>query len=403
MNSHFRINFNKYFAVVLALYPLLGMYGYFIDGLALADVFLIVGLILYFLSGNKIHLFNKSTVGWGLYYVISVLSLGYVLLFSSIYSETLVTTRCIKFGYIIFCILALVPNSVDEEKYWNVMRALCIVVVVGLLVQYVGYYLFGRYFWLKIPFLNYVSEALEGTDIRHMQMSAAVFRPNSIFFEPAGCAYVLCMEILHLLFEEKQTKSDLYEALFFTFGVVLSVSSTGLIVGSSLWIIYFLVGRKEPGVGNYKMVKKTTVMFSMICLCIIFMILRNTVLIESFIRLEKYSDQNAGAWSRLFAGSDLVQSLEGVNLFIGMGLGNLPVMFINSFNFIIYCTGFVGFIFIIGWLIYLFTQCNLEGRIAVLLVAAMFSMRPLIYAGSLMIYACIIAWNFRKVNRVRIS
>jgi len=227
-------------------------------------------------------------------------------------------------------------------------------------------------------------------------MSTAIFRPNSIFFEPAGCAYVLCIEILHLLFKEEQKKSDLYEALFFTFGVVLSVSSTGLIVGSSLWIIYFLVGRKDSGVVNDRMVKKTTVLLSMICLCIIFMILRNTVLIESFLRLKEYSEQNAGAWSRLFAGSDLVQSLDGLNLFIGMGLGNLPVAFINSYNFIIYCSGLVGFTLIIGWLLYLFSQCNLEGKVAVIVVTAMFAMRPLIYAGSLMIYSCIIAWSFCK-------
>ncbi len=392
-----KINIKKLTAFIIVILPWIGNYRFFLTGLTLGDVALIVAMLLAIYKTKGIYKTAKGGVNNSYKVLLVYLLYGiFVTLVSLVIGDYLnygnVAKRSIKlvlyFGTIIF----LLPNWLDYSRFSKIYKYFVYVSCFAIVMQYVGYYLGGVYLEFKLPFLSYSNEAVQDFDFVASRLST--FRPDSIFLEPSHFVYYIIGYIPMTLFKYTRNTKNIYEAIFISLAVVMAKSSAAIFFLIFIWSFYVVQLLKNRKISIWT--KNRLLIVLLITLSFLVILITNTNLFEAVDRMMFSSNSGlaTSVWSKLDGGDVYNEQLTVLQKITGVGFGNYPrPTFATSINFIIFSTGYIGLFIVCLWVIKSYIQSNNVGKSMIVLSLMLFSAWYLIYSPTFILYCTIIIFN----------
>lgn len=387
----------KVFNFTLAFYPLFSCYATALRGLSIGDLLLILSVIYSLFSSKKAVLRREQSFsGWLLLFFLYCIIIIGVIFFDGTVNvvETNVINRFFKYGVFIFVIL-LMPNYLDRELFDKYFRYLVLIAVCGLFIQYVFHYILHTDILIKIPFLNYINN-LDATTVN--RQIGTLYRPSSIFFEPAAYSCTVIVYIVCLLDKtyKRYAKKALFELGLIIISVILTLSSTSIILLTITFACHIIRVMSD---GNFKLsskIKYLILLLVILSVGIAFYV-NNETLFNSFSRMSYTNDINTATtvWSRLSNGSVIAMSLSGVHRYIGVGLGNIDEI-ANSYYYLLYCTGYCGVFIHILWAISVFKHTRFLGRTLILIFISLCFSSLIVVSGLLLLYSAYFIFDSSK-------
>jgi hypothetical protein len=320
---------SKFDSIVFCSAPVLITYMFFIPGVSLAEVLMLVSLMAHGLAG---HLSQVKILPW-ITLVFACLLLHMLLTGILGSTSSLGYFRLAKF-LIIITFLAVVYEKVDRNILVSILLFMVALNIVGFLFQHAINFVSGARFALIIPFLPLVNSDLS---IESMNLVLTNdFRPGGLFMEPAHLSYFLFFSGLFLHRASVHRKHIILPciclALFGTF------SSFGLLAG--LILLFFSYGYMSA---------KIKVMLFLIFMCtapfVASYLWELTSLIPQVARL--LDPESVAVTGRLFGGGEQAELVEGANRIWGLGFGNFELDgFVNGVNYLRLSFGTAGTVII---------------------------------------------------------
>lgn len=204
-------------------------------------------------------------------------------------------------------VLIQARDHIDYLLAKKILRYLCLIVVAGLVLQLVLYYVAGIRFQMFIPGLETTIEEVGDFYI----VDEGFYRPKSIFNEASHVAYFLSIGLMRELFWEKRI--NWFWAVTCSLGMILSVSGTGIGLVTCIWILYLLSNRNIIETGQLLLVS-----------------------IFAFLFLQKFGliDQVLYSYGRASLDNGRINSFigyyiqfDGIEKIFGVGMGNVTDRF----------------------------------------------------------------------------
>lgn len=305
----------------------------------------------------KIHM-------WGIYiaYIIGITCISFLFRKQYVANPSQYMIRMGKNIFYITFTLYISWKGYFESKYAaKFYELIAMVATIVVYVQVLSYILF------RYDFVGYSARwaYTEGYKERASNFVTDMFRPTSIFYEPAHYFEYVSILLVLYLFYSKDRKSILY-AFFVTGGVLLSTSGQGILFSVMLWGIWML---KQLERFRWKRSLKIEAMF----LPVFLMMAVGSLSLSDFgrkamNRILSYQ----GAMVTIGGRSDGFVSLKKLSmgeLLVGTGYGNYTSVFFSSWPFNLYCLGIVGTAIIV--FLYIYCWRHTDKKMLVLLNALM--------------------------------
>lgn len=389
-----KINIKYLISVMIVIAPWLSNYKFIVSGVSIGDILIIAAIGISFLfqikSRSRINSYANKSFRILLFYLLYGIVVSiFVILIGNELSDDLIIKRILKMTLYFCAIFLVIKNSIDFMYFKKIYKKMVYISILAILAQYIGFYVLNIYFEFKLPFLSYSAEAAEQFNYALSRLSS--FRPDSIFLEPSHFVYFVFPYVVLTLFDEKTP--NILEASLISLAILMSKSSAGLFFLIFIWGCFIAIKILRKNIGIRKKAKYLSLAtMSFLIISIIFM---NTNLYDSYRRVDLLSNNAAErVWSKVSFGDIYVHSLDGMQLLFGNGLGNYPVpVFVNTINFIVYCSGLLGFFIIAYWLFKTFINANDIGKVMIGCVLMLFSAWYLIYSPIFILYNAIIIHN----------
>ncbi|NBK98437.1 MAG: hypothetical protein EOM50_10515 [Erysipelotrichia bacterium] len=388
--------------IAIIWYPFFSLYRAFASGLTFGDVVLIIASIFLIFEKKGAISMRFSIASWYMvFYLYCVILLFILSLMSRIIIPSLVIKRYIKLGMFIVILVFLCPGSLEYSFYKNTYKRIAFIVMLGLVVQYVSYFAGFGYIELKIPYLSYDNESMNMFDITASRSS--LFRPSSIFIEPATCSYFLVQYLILVLFD-KSDERRLSRGFVISLFLLLSVSSTALILITFVWLIFIidLISTK-----NYGFSRKILIFilvgfgFSILGSILISVDEISYALYRMIFSIDK--SLATSVWGRLEAGSEYLLNNGWVERVFGMGLGNYPKTntYTSGLYFSLYGAGYIGTTLLLIWAVNALRFTEVSGKSMALVFMLLNLSSPLLYSGMMISMNSIVLMSNRKhyINR----
>lgn len=351
---------NKY-GFIFAISFILNGYASGISGISLGTLmfifYSIYATLIVIKSEHRFRFGRTACFGAPLLMLIGFVQISMLsLLFTS---SPLVSWRSMIFTTVKLIIIAISISVVpyifcDYKVVLKWLIKISTAATVYLIIQYIAYYILSLRLTniFEIGFLRaYVEGHGVVSDIYGMSQ---YFRPASFFVEPSYYGtYIVCTLTMYLYEKRKSfgRKETLY-SLFLSIGVLMSTSTASIYLLVLLWCIYFCQNWKNP---------KFVIVLLVIPLIIILALILNTQgdnIYEFFgsfgdtLRYTIEKPQLYGTSSRLGGSYTYISYLEGIQKFIGIGIGNgesyiaaitgEDYVYMNSITLILFWCGYLG-------------------------------------------------------------
>jgi hypothetical protein len=252
-------------------------------------------------------------------------------------------------GIIVFAVFAMFlacPGTIDIDYLYKACRIVAFVATAFLLVQTIGYHIFGIVIEGLVPSLKTIEEVFQSINYG---------RPNSIFFEPAHyCIYVAPVYAMALIRRETKT------FLILGAGIIMSTSTTGILL---MLIIPLLIYYRKAKVMGF-------------LLLFVMMFLLGILILPDLINeyLSKLTPQSLSENIRivgtlgLFAYFGLPEWIFGVGInrlaeFVVLNGGTYAINYANSIFFMVLSFGLLGGAVFVVFLVRLFKRIKPDYRV----------------------------------------
>ena len=142
-------------------------------------------------------------------------------------------------------------GSLRIEKVRSVLELFALVNLALILLQYVAYY------GLHKPFV-YLPRQLLHEQFREsgaFKPIEGLYRPTSLFLEPAHYAQYCCFSLISALFPADNGKPDLKKAALISLGIILTTSGMGILLTFGILLWYTAFNRWKKGSAIIKILK----------------------------------------------------------------------------------------------------------------------------------------------------
>ncbi len=364
------------------LVPIFSIYRFFIEGLSLAEVMMII-LILSYLISKRIRAMNYIIVFFLFTYLFLSLLLSYNIV-GYFYSTNILTRFGKLFIYTIYgmVVLSSLKYSSNLLKYFNITGFM---LYLGLVTQYIIYALTSRYFVIKIPLIPYVNDQVSSVDFSYIR--SIDFRPSSLFLEPAHFAVFAIFHLLIILYSREITeRKKLVMGISISLFALLSTSSTALVVIPIIWILYYLFISSNTG-------KKQ--LYFVTVLIFLFTIFQFDIVRDTFDRVINL--ESIAVTGRVFAGSSLLASMNARELLFGVGFGNVATIeYMNSFNLIIFYLGRFGIAIFSLISLVVFLRSNRYSKLILFVLFLLMGASPVLFSSNISLI--IVLYGIRSSN-----
>ncbi|MBZ9636622.1 hypothetical protein [Clostridium sp. FP1] len=351
-----------YITILLLIYPIMQQYSTVIENVSLAEILLLAvfPFIVFDIIRGKFKLSRKVLCALTPYLFYILIQLFIIHFTESDEYIIGISIRTLHYVFYIVSTIALIKCYFDARLGYKVFKIVSVfstlyIIIQTLLLRTSGFYLTG-----KIPFLNLMSEDVLYF-IQHASYSQYYVRPRSVFPEPSSYAIYIVFFLIITLFSNYHLEKTYYLELFLTFGIILSMSSTGIILMLIIWTSYLVWM-----ITNNKVSKKF-IRLLIILLPIILFVFFKFGFYEYFIERTMSENGSFGESTSLRVGT-YQNVFNGENLFtqqglFGVGMRSYEYMegYLSALPRLFYYYGIIGsIIFFIGYSILLkktnFTQ-----------------------------------------------
>lgn len=229
----------------------LGLKGYsifFLKGVSLGDLFLILGLL------NAIFLVHRKNGGliiekYSKFFALIIISIIPSLVVKILYGDVNIIIAVIPLVIkliIVLLTIATIPYVMDFDFFERVFSIFATLNLVYLLIQWAGWYVGDIYFpsIFNIPFFpptygDYIDYKMY-IDWYHQ----TVFRAGGLMPEPAMCAFVFIIEYLILAKKEMNGEKLRLRKVMMILGVGLTLSTGGILILAVIIFMEMLQQRK---------------------------------------------------------------------------------------------------------------------------------------------------------------
>lgn len=232
----------KFFTAVVITYPFVSLYGINVSTISVADVLLAVSLfILAFiniLQTRRINILYPFLIFFSYIVICSLFILPMQHDFMNI------LLRTVRYLYLLLALIFFVKSNFVFEYGKKLLLFFSILATLLIIIQACFLYLKGVYIQGYLPGLPILREELT-TFADYMQNYELDIRPRSFFGEPAHYAVYEVCGLSLVLFSEKHNRRFWLMSVFMTFGILISVSSTGILCAMVLWAIFVFKNKKS--------------------------------------------------------------------------------------------------------------------------------------------------------------
>ncbi|BCK43657.1 hypothetical protein DAT299_12210 [Streptococcus suis] len=334
-----KFSVSKLYTWALVLLPLVSIYGISEINLDFGTLALLLLLPFVINEQGKIVLEKRIVFPWLLYAIYIVISLYFPTIFGK---ETYLTNgsmyvRAFKNILYIFILILSTSRGIINKDYF--------VQIYLKITKICTYYIFiqaALYYTIRFNLPGYINIMLvaEGYGERLDVTSFSLFRPTSLFYEPAHFFEYVVIGVIIYLFRYKETpKNDIFNAIFLAFGIVLSTSGMGILTIAGIFGFWLL---QQLSRTKFIRVRKEIFFLTVIGLIAVAFFLQSgfgqSVLSRLFDTGTNYSalDGRTEIYERIF-------SFDTGRVLLGSGYGNvLEHYFYPSWAFSLWCLGIIG-------------------------------------------------------------
>lgn len=232
----------------------------------------------------------------------------------------------------------------DVSLARRLIEAIATIATALLLLQVCTHYIFGGHIQM-IPTSFLTQEQFESYDtvIRTgFSTNSTYYRPSAFFLEPSHYVQFTTVSFLSALYPDGRNRPKLKKAIFYTVGIIATISSTGLallIVFWALWILFSETGSRLPKV------MKALIVVLMVVFVFLVVASSNSVLGVYMQRIfpsnlmNLITNQGGRFWAARY-----LDSFTNTEWLIGKGIGTEPSGFYTGYVRIVYRMGVIGFI-----------------------------------------------------------
>lgn len=334
-----KFSVSKLYTWALVLLPLVSIYGISEINLDFGTLALLLLLPFVINEQGKIVLEKRIVFPWLLYAIYIVISLCFPTIFGK---ETYLTNgsmyvRAFKNILYIFILILSTSRGIINKDYF--------VQIYLKITKICTYYIFiqaALYYTIRFNLPGYINIMLvaEGYGERLDVTSFSLFRPTSLFYEPAHFFEYVVIGVIIYLFRYKETpKNDIFNAIFLALGIVLSTSGMGILTIAGIFGFWLL---QQLSRTKFIRVRKEIFFLTVIGLIAVAFFLQSgfgqSVLSRLFDTGTNYSalDGRTEIYERIF-------SFDTGRVLLGSGYGNvLEHYFYPSWAFSLWCLGIIG-------------------------------------------------------------
>lgn len=378
--------------LIIILGPMFTQYSSVSSVILLPEFLIFPLLIIHFFKYKSMPILNMKR--YFLYFFIALL-----LTFINVLIGTNVNLAVSLFAFIRHVFYAFIIVSIGHKNF-NADYAAKILIIVAALnsiygfIQYITYNFTGKILPWYFSFLpvKYGTNLIENSTY---YFNTFGYRFSGLFSEPAHFSQYISIALLVLLFYNfdnfkiskfKKTTTS----IIFIFALLLNGSGTGFAMIIFVMILYFINNEKK-NLGSL-LLKLTVYVIGIIFLTYI---ITNESLNVGLDRIMSFSDLSSGN-IRVLRPFYVFDSLPALSKVIGVGYANYSEYVINSslatayelsigsawtntLGYILVGSGFLGFIFYLSFILYLFKNTKHFYRYLVILIAvfALFTEVPL--------------------------
>ena len=236
-----RQSLERSFSVFMAVYPILCLYLAF-SSFTIGDVLLII-FFLMFVYKRGILKVNTRTMLLGFFVVYAVSSLLINCMLTDIISThgtEAVLWRMIKYVFYVLAACMVGAERLDVNVFKKTLFAAASLSCAFLFVQYVLFYGANIVVTGEIPGLTWYLSEYSEIDYEHQY--SQVFRPCSIFLEPALFSHYTIVALIFTLFDHtgSMQKPAKWRAILFTVGIVMSTAGQGIAFLAVVYCVYIV-------------------------------------------------------------------------------------------------------------------------------------------------------------------
>ncbi|HFI0586845.1 TPA: O-antigen ligase family protein [Streptococcus suis] len=334
-----KFSVSKLYTWALVLLPLVSIYGISEINFDFGTLVLLLLLPFVIHEQGKIVLEKQIVFPWLLYAIYIVISLYFPTIFGKeIYlTNGSVYVRAFKnILYIFILVLSTSRGIIDKDYFVQIYLKVTKICTCYIFIQVVLYYT------IRFNLPGYINMMLvaEGYGERLDITSFSLFRPTSLFYEPAHFFEYVIIGVIIYLFRYKDTpKNDIFNAIFLALGIVLSTSGMGILTIAGILVFWLL-----QQLSRTKFIRVRKEMF--------FLIVIGLIAVAFFLQ----SGFGQSVLSRLFSTGTNYSALDGRTeiyerifsfdigrVLLGSGYGNvLEHYFYPAWAFNLWCLGIVG-------------------------------------------------------------
>lgn len=379
-----KFSVSKLYTWALVLLPLVSIYGISEINLDFGTLALLLLLPFVINEQGKIVLEKRIVFPWLLYAIYIVISLYFPTIFGK---ETYLTNgslyvRAFKNILYIFILILSTSRGIINKDYF--------VQIYLKITKICTYYIFiqaALYYTIRFNLPGYINMMLvaEGYGERLDVTSFSLFRPTSLFYEPAHFFEYVIIGVIIYLFRYKETpKNDIFNAIFLALGIVLSTSGMGILTIAGIFGFWLL---QQLSRTKFIRVRKEIFFLTVIGLIAVAFFLQSgfgqSVLSRLFDTGTNYSalDGRTEIYERIF-------SFDTGRVLLGSGYGNvLEHYFYPSWAFNLWCLGIIGsFVIVILYLLAYFQSRVTIAKIIVLVNFMLCFVSTLFMGKNLLLY-----------------
>jgi hypothetical protein len=325
---------------IIVMYPILSIYRSPIKGVDFGTFAILVTSPLIFARFTK-HL--KIKINHFMLALILYTFIDFILAYT-LSSPTDIIMQILRLGkfVIILCIVFLIANYhvFDYNLAKKYLKIITFITTFIIIIQNIAFYVGNKY--ISLVAYNYIMNESYINSI--IYPSLQLYRPTSLFLEPAHFSQYNILYLCYSLFGDHQNrKSDLKLAIFITVGLLLSTSGQGILLCTLLWFIWFLNIMLKSKID---VIKKLLLLILVIVFVvyIIPQIFNLYTMQESIYRVWDFEKGEPGPAlsGRIFTYS-YFNELPLLYKLIGVGFGNVPKgVYFNGISYILYTIGVIG-------------------------------------------------------------
>lgn len=255
-----KYNSAKVLSIAIALSPILCVYWF--PGFSLipvGDIFLIISSIILLITKS----INRVRV-----LPISVFLFVYILirqLFTqSTFGEISSTAHILLYYLFISFILVSLKNS---EIYINPIVVIGVLSSVFIVFQTIIYYLFHYYIPGTIPFLKHQDFLDAFANSVNSNLFNLTFRPRSFFTEPSTFSAYVAIALAFTLPNFWKNRKSTIETIIMSIGLLVSLSSTGIVLCIVMWLVYIISLNKERISNNKFLISMLILIVAIFVIC----------------------------------------------------------------------------------------------------------------------------------------